>query len=108
MKLDWTKKEFEAYVLLFAAHCNFIETEEESTYILSKVDEKTFNKIHTEIVLDNETENLNKIQQYLRDNKYSETDKEELIRDIKQVFFADGTVDVLERKVFQILKKILK
>jgi len=108
MKLSWTKREFETYVLLYAAHCNFIEEKEESEYILSKVDEQTFNRIHTEVVLDNETENLDKIQEYLGENNYSEEDKELLIRDIKNVFFADGSVDILERKVFSILKKILR
>ena len=108
MKLSWTKTEFETYVLLYAAHCNFIEDKEESEYILSRVDEQTFNKIHTEVVLDNETENLDKIQEYLSENNYSEEDKELLIRDIKNVFFADGSVDILERKVFSILKKILR
>ena len=44
--INWTKKEFFAYVLLYAAHCNFFETKEEENYILSKVDEETFHKIH--------------------------------------------------------------
>ena len=108
MSLDWTKREFEVYVLLYAAHCNHIETTEERDYILSKVDEETFNKIHTEIVVESDKENVDKIQQYLRENKYSQTDKNALIKDIKNVFFADGTVDVLERKVFKLLQKILR
>ena len=45
IKLNWTRKEFEAYVLLYAAHCNFFESKEEQEYILSKVDEKTFHKL---------------------------------------------------------------
>lgn len=108
MSLDWTKREFEVYVLLYAAHCNHIETTEERDYILSKVDEETFNKMHTEIVVESDKENVDKIQQYLRENKYSQTDKNALIKDIKNVFFADGTVDVLERKVFKLLQKILR
>ncbi|MFY9243990.1 MAG: hypothetical protein WAO74_13295 [Polaribacter sp.] len=105
--LEWTKKEFEAYVLLYAAHCNFFESKEEENYILSRVDKKTFHKIHTEVVIDSDENNLNKIQQYLSENNYSQNEKEALIRDIKNVFFADGTVDVLEKKVFGILKKII-
>ena len=38
---------------------------------------------------------------------FSENEKEELLKDIKKVFFADGTVDVVEKKVFLLLKKIL-
>lgn len=107
MEINWTKREFETYVLLYAAHCNFIEDKEERDYILSRVDEQTYNKIHTEVVIDNNKENLNKIQEFLKENKYSQQDKEALIRDIKKVFFADGTVDYLEKKVFLMLKKIL-
>ncbi|MCI2228134.1 hypothetical protein MC378_03065 [Polaribacter sp. MSW13] len=107
MNLNWTKKEFETYVLLYAAHCNFLETEEEQNFILSKVDEKTFHKIHNEVVIDSDEENLNKIQQYISENKFTQEEKETLIRDIKNVFFADGSVDILEKKVFSILKKII-
>ncbi len=107
-KLDWTKKEFEAYVLLYAAHCNFFESEEEEKYILSRVDKKIYHRIHTEVVVDSDEQNLNKIQQYLSENKFSQNEKDDLIRDIKNVFFADGSVDVIEKKVFSILKKIIE
>ena len=107
MNLDWTKKEFEAYVLLYAAHCNHIEDIEEQRFIRSKVDEKTFHRIHTEVVVDSDEINLNKIQQYVSDNDFSENEKEQLLRDVKNVFFADGSVDFLEKKVYNILKKII-
>ncbi|QOD61317.1 hypothetical protein H9I45_02400 [Polaribacter haliotis] len=107
MNLDWTKKEFEAYVLLYAAHCNHIEDIEEQKFIRTKVDEETFHKIHTEVVVDSDAINLNKIQQYVSENDFTQLEKEELLRDIKKVFFADGSVDILEKKVFTILKKII-
>lgn len=106
-KLDWTKREFEAYVLLYAAHCNHFESKEEEEYILTRVDVKTFHRIHTEVVVDSDENNLNKIQQYLSENIFTQTEKDHLIRDIKNVFFADGSVDVIEKKVFSILKKII-
>ncbi|WP_439128861.1 hypothetical protein [Polaribacter sp.] len=106
MNLDWTKKEFEAYVLLYAAHCNHIEDDNEQAFIRSKIDDKTFHRMHTEVVVDSEEENLNKIQQYFRENEFTQKEKEVLLRNIKKVFFADGSVDYLEKKVFDILKKI--
>lgn len=105
--LNWSKKEFLAYILLYAAHCNYFETKEEENYILSKVDLTTFHKIHTEVVVDSDEASLNKIQQYLSENKINQEEKETLIKDIKNVFFADGSVDVLEKKVFNLLKKII-
>jgi len=104
----WTKEEFRTYVLLFVAHCNYIEAKEESDYIISKINEEQYNKIHTEIVMDDdENVKLEKIKDYLLENKYSEDDKRALIQDVKNVIFADGTVDALEKKVFNFLKKIL-
>ena len=96
MSIDWTKIEFEAYVLLYAAQCNLLETEEEREYILSKVDEKTFNKVHTQIVFDKEEDIIENIKEYLLTNNYSNEEKRALINDIKEVFFADGTVDKIE------------
>mgnify|MGYP000745975160 CR=1 FL=1 len=107
MKTNWTKDEFLAYTLLYAAHCNYFETKEEENYILTVIDKETYHKIHTEVVVDSDEENLNKIQNYISENNLSEEDKENLIRDIKKVFFADGYVDVMEKKVFNILKKII-
>lgn len=106
-KINWTKREFEAYVLLYAAHCNHFESKEEEEYILSRVNKETYHKIHTEVVVDSDRDNLEKIQQYIFQNDFSENEKEELLKDIKKVFFADGTVDVVEKKVFLLLKKIL-
>ncbi|WP_299627301.1 hypothetical protein [uncultured Tenacibaculum sp.] len=108
MSIDWTKIEFEAYVLLYAAQCNLLETEEEREYILSKVDEKTFNKVHTQIVFDKEEDIIENIKEYLLTNNYSNEEKRALINDIKEVFFADGTVDKIEKKIFETLQKILK
>ena len=105
-KQIWSRKEFKAYVLLYAAHCNHFEDIEEQNYILSKVDIETYHSIHTEVVADSDENNLNKIQQYVSENKFNQSEKEMLLKEIKNVFFADGTVDVIEKKVFSILKKI--
>lgn len=108
MSIDWTQEEFEAYVLLYAAQCNLLETEEERKYILSRVDEKTFNKVHTQIVFDKEEDIIENIKEYLLINKYSQEEKRTLIKDIKEVFFADGTVDKIEKTIFGTLQKLLK
>ena len=107
MHLDWTKKDFEAYVLLYAAHCNHIEDIVAQNYIRTKVDEKIFHRIHTEVVVDSDQVNLNKIQLFISENHFSQQEKETLLRSIKQVIFADGSVDFLEKETFSILKKMI-
>lgn len=105
--LGWSRVEFKAYVLLYCAQSNFIETEEERKYIISKINETVFNRIHTEIVHDTNEKSEQKIKEYLSENKYTHLQKDALLKDIKNVFFADGTVDVLEKNVFLFLKKLL-
>lgn len=104
----WSKTEFEAYVLLFCAQSNHIETQEERDYIISKVDEQLFNAIHTEIVHDTNEESTKKIKDFLAENRYSSEEKDALLKDIKNIFFADGSVDKYEKHVFEILKKLLR
>ena len=103
---NWTKNEFLAYVLLYAAHCNYFEDSEELNFILSKVDDATFHRIHTEVVVDSEELKIKKIQHYIFENKLTQSEKEAILKDIKQVFFADGTVDALEKELFATLKKM--
>ena len=107
MEKNWSKEEFHAYVLTFAALCNKIQAEEELDFILSKIKKDTFYKIHNEIVNHSEKESHQKIQDYLKENEYSQIEKDELLRDIKSVFFADKTVDSYEKEVFQFLRKLL-
>ncbi len=107
MSLNWTKKDFEAYVLLYAAHCNHIEDIAEQKFIRTRVDEATFHRMHTEVVVDSDEENINKIQTFVADNNLTQEERDELLNNIKQVFFADGSVDILEKKGFSILKKII-
>ncbi|WP_298763944.1 hypothetical protein [uncultured Polaribacter sp.] len=107
MKLNWTKKEFEAYLLLFAAHANHVEDKKENEFINTLVDKKTLHKIHTEVVVDSEEENLSKIQEYISNSKFTNSEKENLLRNIKKVLFADGSVDILEKKAYTILQKML-
>jgi hypothetical protein len=105
--LNWTKQEFLAYILLYAAHCNQFEDSKEKEYIISKVGQVTFRKIHTEVVVDSDEENLNKIQDYIQENISSQEEKDNLLRDIKNVLFADGSVDNSEKKLFSQLKRMI-
>ncbi|RCS26891.1 hypothetical protein DUT90_07135 [Polaribacter sp. WD7] len=107
MNNNWKKEEFLAYLLLYASHCNFFESKEEEKYILSVVNQETYLKIHNEVVADSDEDSLTKIQDYISHYYLSQPDRDGLIREIKKVFFADGYVDNMEKKVFKILQKII-
>ena len=49
LKLSWTKVEFMAYLLIYAAQINQIETEEEKEFIGSRFDSKLLKKIYKQV-----------------------------------------------------------
>jgi hypothetical protein len=85
---DWTKEEFKAYLLLYAAKANFFEDELEREMISSMVNPSTFKRIHREINHDNDYQSIQKILFNVKKYEYSPENIEQLIRDIKKVFDA--------------------
>ena len=76
-------------------------------YIRINVGETIFHRIYIEVVVDSDQVNLNKIQRFISENQFSQEEKETLLRNIKQVLFADGSVDFFEKETFSILKKMI-
>ena len=107
-KVNWTKNELVAYILLFAAHSDFKEENHERNIIISKVDMKTFQKIHDEFSNDNDYQSIQKIERGLIYHKYSKADKVVLLAEIKSLFFSDGDFDITEKNMLLFLNKILK
>lgn len=105
--LNCTKEELVAYVLLFAANSDFTENKEEKELILSKVDKKTFKRIHKEFHNDNDFQSIQKIIVGLKQYNYSKEDMDSLFSDIKDLFLADGNYDAIERNMFSNLKRLL-
>lgn len=105
--VNWSKDELIAYILLFAAHSNFKESNHERNIIISKVDMATFQRIHDEFDQDNDYQSLQKIQEGLKQNNYTLEDIDQLLSDIKLLFHADGEFDILEQNMMLYLKRLL-
>lgn len=104
----WTKKELVAYILLYIANSDLHETNDEKDFIMSKVDRKTFAKVHEEFDNDNDYQCLQKIIESVKTHNYFKTDFSELFADIKLMLYADGEVHDMEDTTFMYLRKILK
>lgn len=107
LSCNWTKNELLAYTLLYAANSNFEETNTERNVIISKVDMETFQHIHDEFDKDNDYQSLQKIQNCLKKHEYTQDDINILFEEIRNMFYADGKFDVMERNTFMFLKKVL-
>lgn len=105
---DWTKDELIAYTLLYAAHSDFKEDNHERNVIISKVDMQTFQKVHDEFSDDNDFQSIQKILASIEKHNYSKEKIDQLLADIKGLFFADGDFDIREHSMLLFLKRILK
>ncbi len=104
---NWSRDEFKAYVLLYAANCGHIEGAEERAYILSKVDKELYKKIHKEFDKDNDYQSIQKILANIEKFNYSHDELQDLTKEIMELFLADDRFDNIEQEVFILLKRIL-
>ena len=108
IKLSWTKDEFLAYLIIYAAQINQIETEEEKEFIQSRFDSKTLKKIYKEINSDNDYQRIQKVMVYTYQNNYLSQDLDILLKEIKELLLCDGRFDDTEQSLYYHLKKIFK
>ena len=108
LKVLWTKDEFIAYLLIYAAQANQIETEEEKEFIESRCDSKVLKKIYKEINRDNDYQKIQKVMVYTYQNNYLSQDLLDLLKEIKELLMCDGKFDATEQSLYYYLKKIFK
>ena len=105
--LNWTKEEFKAFLLLYAAQTNFVETQEEIEYIESKLPDEIINKIRKEINKLNDYQKSEIIVNQIKSNEYVQSDLDEILLEIKELYKSDGVFDSLEQSMFSMLEKLL-
>lgn len=105
---QWTKQELTAYLLLYCANADYIETEEEIELIRSKVDRVRYKAIYKEFGNDNDYQSIQKIQSTIKRLQLSEAHIDTLIEEVKTLFATDGGYDAAESALFIGLRKLLK
>ena len=106
--LNWTKEEFKAFLLLYAAQTNFVETQEEIEYIESKLPDEIINKIRKEINKLNDYQKSELIINQIKAKEYLQSDLDNILIEIKELYKSDGVFDSLEQSIFSMLEKLLK
>lgn len=105
---NWTKSEFKAYLLLYAANADYIESEEEQEMIRQLLSKEAYKAIHKELDKDNDYQSIQKILHNIEKFKYSKNDLKRLMSDINEVFNVDGELDILEENMLRALGKLIK
>ncbi len=106
-KLNWTREDFKAYLMMHCANADYIETASEKELILSKIDSNTYKKIHKEFEGDNDYQRLQKIAKSAKFFGYNKSNANVLLDNMKKLFFHDLDMNILEENMFRGLKHIL-
>jgi hypothetical protein len=104
---SWSKEDFLTYLLLYAANADFNITEEEKKFILNKVDEEEYDKIHRIFRRNSDFERSETVR--ILGERYCKEpgNKCDLRNDMIKLFFADDDFSILEKNFFIAIKKIL-
>jgi len=106
IETNWTKNEFKAYLLLYAANADYIITDTEKDIIDDLVDVKQYHKIYAELENDSDFQSIEKILFNLKKFNYSKNEIDVLLTEIKALFLSDGKYDQLEKIMYKSFKKI--
>ena len=104
---NWNKEDYYTYFLIYAAYADFNLAEEEKEYILDRVSKEEYKKMHRIFKKHNDVEKLEIFDYFLHNFCNEESDKEKLLREMQEVFWADGRFESLEHIFMMYFKKII-
>jgi hypothetical protein len=105
---DWTREEFRAYLLLYAANANFFESEDEREALLKLVRPEVYKKMHKELDRDNDYQSIEKILFTIEKYEYSDEVLSGFMREIEHILNSDNHHDLLEDQLLIGLRKLMK
>jgi len=106
-QLKWSKTELKIYILLLCANADSVQTDEEINLIKTKIDSKKFEKIFKEFSSDTEDESLEKIQDNIGSQEYSNKEIYQLRKDMHEIFYTDKKFKMMERNLDRILENMI-
>lgn len=104
---NWTKKELEVYILLLCSTADSKVTDEELSFIKSKVDSASFDKMYKEFTKDSEEDAFEKIDDNVQHHDFSPKEIIQIKTNMKSVFFADGDFAMREADLNRIIDNML-
>ena len=103
----WTRDEFLAFLLIYAAKADMYFSADEKDFILKKIDAGVLASVELEYNALSDYEHIQIIQSY-RDQFFDDdATKESLLSEVRTLFGIDGHFSIEEHSMYLMLKKIL-
>ena len=103
----WTKKEFVAYLMLYAANIDGNITPAEQKIIYNKADLVTYEDVFTKFEADNDEICLQNILGYKQKFLNSPNEIKQIIDEIKDIFMENKKISNFEQQILYLIEKIL-
>lgn len=104
---NWTKNEFNAFVMLHIANADLKISKQELLVILKNISEDEFNKIEMVWSKLNDFECLKLIKEQSTKHYPENEGRDQLIKEVTELAKADDKFSVYEQNLIRSLKKIL-
>ena len=102
----WTKEDLIAYLLIYCANADYIESQDEKDLILSKVGSVVYSRIHKEFERSNDFQHIKNIEQSIQNLNLSKDQKGELLKLMKD-FFSENEFNILEQNLLRALNHLM-
>ena len=104
---NWSYDDFKTYLFIYCSFADHLEVDKERKIAIEKVGLKKYNTMHEVIINDTDDVGINKIRKYVKLNKISKENINDLLWDIADMFLCDGVFHKLEKRLYNSLERIL-
>lgn len=104
---NWSADDFLCFMLLYAAHADQHFDPSEKEAIIQRCGPATFEKMNTAFLDLDEFGRFDAIGSYLGEHVDSDAKREQILKEVKVIFDADGEYSEVEQGVMKMLESIL-
>lgn len=104
---EWSNEDFLTYLYIYVADSDLIINDDEKDFILSRVSSDQYEKVFKTYKKHKDVEKLEVISDFCKRNCKTAEEKDKLIIEIKNLYWADDEFNAVEKAYFIALKRLI-
>lgn len=107
MDNQYSHNEFLAFALLYASHVDIEYSDAEKEKVKSLINQETYDRVYNDFITMSDYSALQTILSYKELYYPTDTQKEQLLNQLKDLFMSDGDFSVMEEELLLFLDKLM-
>ena len=104
---EWNKEDFLTYLYIYVADSDLVINDDEKDFILSRVSVELYDKVIKTYKKHKDIDKYNVLSEFFKKNYKTEEEKEKIIVEIKNLYWADDVFNAIEKAYFITLKRLI-